>query len=175
MTKRRSAKKHPDVANRRRHTPIAATSTLDGPGEQPRSGREEVLRQAEALVSRATAFVMSVGFGNELYWPGRVQRPDRFQVRIVEEAVDLAVDHLSKARQDIAAEMAKELHAPLDAQRQRYKVLEPTPRDEPEPPGWFMPPEDDEPLNPLQRHPMKRAPQPAPQDPVEATSDDPNP
>lgn len=175
MTKRRPAKKHHNAVDPGRRKPVDATSAHDGPCEQPRSGREEVLRQAEALVSRATAFVMCVGFGNELYWPGRVQRPDRFQVRIVEAAVDFAVDHLTKARQDIAAEIARELHTPPDAQRQRYRVLEPTPRDEPEPPGWFMPPDDNEPLNPLQRYPMKRAPQSAPQDPLEVANDDPNP
>jgi hypothetical protein len=128
-----------------RHPP-ATSSPRDGGqvDERLRSGRLEILLQAEALVARAMSYAMRVGYGDERYWAGRVTRTDRFEMRIADEAVELATERISMACKQIGAEIAQELGVSPDARRGRYRVVERTPRGKPEPPPWFMPSVDDE-------------------------------
>jgi hypothetical protein len=87
---------------------------------------------------------MRLGFGDELFWAARVSRDDGFEVRIAEEATDLAAERISEACQRLGAQIADELGVPLGAARKKYRVLESTPRSDPEPPEKFMPPPKDD-------------------------------
>ena len=136
MGKRRRARERQPPAD----SPPPDSAQVD---ERVRSSRLEILLQAEAVVARAMTYAMHVGHGDERYWPGRVARTDRFEVRITEEAVELATERLSMACSQIGVDIAKELRISPDARRGRYRVLERTPRSKPEPPGWCMPSEDE--------------------------------
>lgn len=100
------------------------------------------------MVAHAMNYVMRIGYGDELTWPGRVARGDGFQVRITEMAIDLATERLSATCDYIGKEIAGELGVALEQPRTKYRVLPRISRDEPQAPEWFMPPEGNEPPKP---------------------------
>lgn len=163
MSRRRKHGKPPEPA-------ASATTEATQVHDRVGSARLEVLMQAEALLARAMTYVTRVGSGDDRCWPGRVARPDRFQVRIASEAVSLAVDRIGVIHCALSTEIAAELGLAPASCRKKYRVIERTPRDEPEPPLWFLPPEHDEPAPPGDHESMYR-PQAVNHDPA---NDDPS-
>lgn len=112
------------------------------------STRLELALQAEALLSKAMAYAIRVGDGDETYWPARVARADGFEVSVAAGAVELASERLAAARDELALEISRELGGAPDPARKRYRILSRVSRQHPEPPLWFLPPEVHGPQSP---------------------------
>jgi hypothetical protein len=98
-----------------------------------RVDRVEVLSHAEALLIESLSHTMENGWGSVLNWPVMIARPNGTRAYVLDQAVELAVDHLNDICKQIEVEILELSRLPAGAERKRYKVIEPLSKERPEP------------------------------------------